>query len=165
MNMSTPATETNGNGAGSESATNQFVLQKIYIKDLSFEAPNSPAVFVDNETDTTDPQIQMNLKNSHTDLGGDNYEVALHVSIHATAKERTLFMVEVEQAGIFMIKGYKENDQKALVGSYCPSTLFPYVREEISSIIGKGGFPAILLQPINFDALFAQALKEQAERA
>ncbi len=152
--------ETNGNG--SASGTGQFSLQKIYIKDLSFEAPNTPDVFTNNGTELTEPQIQLNLKNSHANLSGDNVEVNLHASLHATLKERTLFMVEIDQAGIFLIKGYGEKERQALIGTYCPSALFPYLREAISDVIGKGGFPAILLQPINFDALFAQAMQEQS---
>lgn len=161
--MSESAKETNGNGSAPE--TGQFALQKIYIKDLSFEAPHTPDVFVDGEADRAEPQIQLNLKNSHADLPGNNCEVVLHVNVHATVKDRTLFMVELDQAGIFLIKGYRKEDRRELLGTYCPSTLFPYAREVISSVIGKGGFPAMLLQPINFDALFAQALEEQATQA
>ena len=153
---------TNGNGSAATSATGQFALQKIYIKDLSFEAPNTPDVFVDGDAEQADPQITLNLKNQHASLSGDNYEVVLHANLHATLNDRTLFLIEIDQAGIFLIKGYKEEERKALIGTYCPSTLFPFMREAISSVIGKGGFPAILLQPINFDALFAQAMKEHA---
>jgi len=152
--------ETNGNG--STTGTGQFALQKIYIKDLSFEAPNTPDVFTNNESELNEPQIQLNLKNSHANLAGDNVEVLLHASLHATLKESTLFMVEIDQAGIFLIKGYGDKERQALIGTYCPSALFPYLREAISDVIGKGGFPAILLQPINFDALFAQAMQEQS---
>jgi len=158
--MTESSKETNGNG--SALATGQFALQKIYIKDLSYEAPNAPDVFVDDQGEQADPQIQLNLKNQHADLPGDNCEVVLHASLHATVNDRTLFMIEIDQAGIFLIQGYKEEERKALIGTYCPSALFPYMRETISSVIGKGGFPAILLQPINFDALFAQAMQEHA---
>jgi len=161
--MNETTKETNGNG--SASATGQFSLQKIYVKDLSFEAPNAPAVFIDGDADQNEPQIQLNLKNSHSDLSEDNVEVVLHASIHATQNDRTLFMVEIDQAGIFLIKSYLDEERKTLLGTYCPATLFPYMRETISSIIGKGGFPAMLLQPINFDALFAQAQQKQAQQA
>jgi len=159
--MNEIANETNGNG--SASAAGQFSLQKIYVEDLSFEAPNTPSIFMDSEADQDEPQIQLNLKNSHSNLSQDNVEVVLHASIHATQKDRTLFMVEIDQAGIFLIKGYLDQERKTLIGTYCPSTLFPYLRETISSLIGKGGFPAMLLQPINFDALFAQAQQEQTQ--
>ena len=159
--MNETTNETNGNG--SAAAAGQFSLQKIYVKDLSFEAPNAPDVFIDDDADQVEPQLQLNLKNSHSSLSEDNVEVVLHASIHATQKDRTLFMVEIDQAGIFLIKGYGDEERKTLIGTYCPSTLFPYLRETISSLIGKGGFPAMLLQPINFDALFAQAQQEQAQ--
>ena len=165
--MNETAKESNGKdsgGNGSSATTGQFALQKIYVKDLSYEAPNAPGVFIDSDADTEEPQIQLNLKNSHSDLTQENVEVVLHASIHATQQDRTLFMIEVEQAGIFTINGYNDEQRRALIGTYCPSTLFPYLRETISSLIGKGGFPAMLLQPINFDALFAQAQMEQAQQ-
>ena len=127
--------ETKGNGSTPE--TGQFALQKIYIKDLSFEAPNTPDIFVDNDADLTEPQIQLNLKNSHASLTGDNIEVVLHASMHATLNDRTIFMVEIEQAGIFLIKGYSDEERQALIGTYCPSTLFPYLREAIAAVVGK----------------------------
>jgi preprotein translocase subunit SecB len=161
--MNETTKETNGNG--STAATGQFSLQRIYVKDLSFEVPNAPDVFIDDDADQVEPQLQLNLKNSHSSLSEDNVEVVLHASIHATQKDRTLFMVEIDQAGIFLIKGYGDDERKTLIGTYCPSTLFPYLRETISSLIGKGGFPAMLLQPINFDALFAQAQQEQQAQA
>ena len=152
------------NGNGSTLKKGQFALQKIYIKDMSFEAPHAPGVFVDGDTELDEPQIQLNLKNSHASLSEDNVEVVLHASLHATVKDRTLFMVEIDQAGIFLIQGYRAEERKTLIGTYCPSALFPYLREAVSSIIGKGGFPAMLLQPINFDALFAQAMQEQSRQ-
>ncbi|MAF82567.1 MAG: protein-export chaperone SecB [Gammaproteobacteria bacterium] len=161
--MNKPAAETSGNGSATETA--QFALQKIYISDLSFEAPSTPDIFINGEADQSAPEIQLNIKNSHADLPGDNCEVILHISVHATVKDRTLFMVELEQTGIFLIKGYPNEERQALLGTYCPSTLFPYAREAISSVIGKGGFPVMLLQPINFDALFTQAMQEQASQA
>jgi preprotein translocase subunit SecB len=161
--MNETTKETNGNG--STAATGQFSLQRLYVKDLSFEVPNAPDVFIDDDADQVEPQLQLNLKNSHSSLSEDNVEVVLHASIHATQKDRTLFMVEIDQAGIFLIKGYGDDERKTLIGTYCPSTLFPYLRETISSLIGKGGFPAMLLQPINFDALFAQAQQEQQAQA
>jgi preprotein translocase subunit SecB len=161
--MNESAAETNGNG--STTAPTQFALQKIYISDLSFEVPNTPNIFIGADADQPAPDIQLNIKNSHADLPGDNCAVILHLSVRATIKDRTLFMVELEQAGIFLIKGYSTEERRALLGTYCPSALFPYARETISSIIGKGGFPAMLLQPINFDALFSQAIQKQTAQA
>lgn len=149
--------ETNGNGANSDQP--QFGLQQIYVKDLSFEAPNTPAAFTQEQVE---PEIKLNLKNSHTSVGTDTYEIVLQVSVHATVKDNTLFLVEIDQAGIFFIKGYPPVELNKLIGTYCPTTLFPYVRETIASTIGKGGFPSMLLQPINFDALYAQASQDSS---
>lgn len=153
MNDKSP--DSNGNGANNDQL--QFALQQIYVKDLSFEAPTTPATFAQEQVE---PEIKLNLKNSHTAVGTDTYEIVLHVSVHATVKEKTVFLVEIDQAGLFFIKGYPPAELTKLIGTYCPTTLFPYVRETISTTIGKGGFPSILLQPINFDALYAQAAQE-----
>lgn len=143
-----------GGGNGSGGSLRQFSLQRLYIKDMSFEAPNAPGIF--NEA-PGDPDVNLNLRNSHTALDGDNHEVVLHLNIHAKVGGRSLFLVELDQAGIFLIKGYGEDELKQLLGTYCPATLFPYAREAISSTVAKGGFPPLVLQPINFDALYAQA--------
>ncbi|MFW2403256.1 MAG: protein-export chaperone SecB [Gammaproteobacteria bacterium] len=144
-----------GNGAG---GGQQFALELIYVKDMSFEVPNAPEVFTQNQAET---QVNMNLQNAHKKVGDDSYEVTLTISLHATLEDRTMFMVELEQAGVFRISGFPDEAMRQLISATCPSTLFPYARESVSSMIARGGFPAILLQPINFDALFAQA---EAER-
>lgn len=156
--MNDKTSEASGNGANSDQP--QFALQQIYVKDLSFEAPNTPAAFAQGKDE---PEIKLNLKNSHTTVATDTYEIVLHVSVHATVKDNTLFLVEMDQAGIFFIKGYPTAEVTKLIGTYCPTTLFPYVRETIASTIGKGGFPSMLLQPINFDALYAQASEESSQ--
>lgn len=150
--------ETTGNG--SDSAMRQFALQRIYVKDLSFEVPSAPMIFAELKAD---PEIQLNLKNSHVALGNDNHEVILHISVHAKVDEQTVFLIEIDQAGIFRIHGYAEDELKRLAGTYCPATLFPYARETIASTVTKGGFPPLTLQPINFDALYAQAAEETAK--
>ena len=152
--------DTKNDGNGSAQQTRQFALQKIYVKDLSFEAPKTPGVFIDEEIG--EPKIELNLKNAHSRLSADICEVILHVSVHATVNDNTLFMVEVEQAGLFLIKGYADDEIRRLLGTWCPSTLFPYVRETVSSLIGKGGFAPMLLQPLDFDTLFAQAMQERS---
>jgi len=156
--MNDKTTDSNGNGAHADQP--QFALQQIYIKDLSFEAPKTPASFA---TQQLEPEIKLNLKNSHTTVATDTYEIVLHVSVHATVKDSTLFLVEIDQAGVFFIKGYPPVELSKLIGTYCPTTLFPYVRETIASTIGKGGFPSMLLQPINFDALYAQASQDNTQ--
>ena len=152
--------KTQKNGNGSDRNSRQFTLQRIYVKDCSFEAPNAPAIFAEQEVE---PEIQLNLRNAHTALGNDTLEVVLHVSAHAKVGQRTLFLIELDQAGIFQIKGYQAEELKRLLGTYCPTTLFPYARETISSMVAKGGFPPLTLQPINFDALYAQASKETSD--
>jgi len=140
-----------GNGTGTDEK--QFLLKQLYIKDLSYEAPNAPDVFNEQKVDT---DTQMNIKSSHRQLASETYEVVLHLSIHAKNAEQSVFLVELEQAGVFVIKGYTESDIKGLLATYCPATLFPYAREAISSAVGRGGFPPLMLQPINFDVLYAQ---------
>jgi preprotein translocase subunit SecB len=144
----------NGNG-GAAATTRQFSLRQLYVKDISFESPNVPDIF----TGQFEPEVKLNLHSAHKPLGDDLYEVVLHLNVHATAKEKSLFLVEVEQAGLFQVSGYTMDEAKVILGIHSPATLFPYAREVISSLVGKGGFPALVLQPINFEALYAQALK------
>ena len=139
----------------------QLVLQKIYIRDLSYESPKSPEIFRTNVT----PQTQLNLRSSNRDLGSGNTEVSLTLTIEAKDKDATIFLIEIAQAGVFLIEGYSQQERAVLLGSFCPATLYPFAREAIADIVTKGGFPTLLLQPINFDALFAQASKSAAEQA
>jgi len=141
----------------------QIAIQKIYIKDFSFESPRTPAVFTKSDWS---PQTNLNLRSTHSAGPDDSHEVVLTVTIEAKEKDDTFFLVELAQAGLFHIVGYGDDEFKALVGSYCPNILFPYARESVAGIISKGGFPEFLLQPINFDALYAQGMaqaKAQAE--
>lgn len=139
----------------------QLLLQKIYVKDLSFESPNAPEVFTGNFS----PQTQLNMRSANKDVGNDNFEVVMTLTVESKAGEKTLFLIEIVQAGVFLIKGYSDEERAILIGSFCPNTLYPFAREAIADIVGKGGFPQLLLQPINFDALFAQAQREQQQRA
>lgn len=138
-------------------------IVKIYVKDLSFESPQSPGVF---RAEEWSPKTNLNLRSTHTPLEDNLHEVVLTISIQATAKDddKTMFLVELHQAGLFAIEGYSEGEFSALVGSFCPNILFPYARETIASLIQKGGFPEFILQPLNFDALYTQTLQQrQAE--
>jgi preprotein translocase subunit SecB len=137
----------------------QLVLQKIYIKDLSFESPRSPGVFASNVS----PQTKLNIKSSASEVAPDTQEVTLTLTVEAVNEDKTLFMLEIEQAGLFRIQGYSAEEARMLIGSYCPGTLYPFAREAISDVITRGGFPQLLLQPINFDALYAQVLKDRAD--
>ena len=138
----------------------QLVLQKIYIKDLSFESPKSPEVFTTNAAPTT----QLNLRYGNRDIGDDNVEVTLTITVEAKDGETTLFLVELTQAGVFSVRGCNAEQKAQIVGSYCPNTLYPFAREAIAELVQRGGFPQLLLQPINFDALYAQALQERAQQ-
>ena len=143
-----------------EDSTEKVVaLQTMYIKDVSFEAPNSPDVFLESDIS---PETKINLSNTHNKIGDDSYDVQLKIKVESTYGEKTMFLAEVEQAGVFLIKGYNEEEIKGLIAVFCPNTLFPFVRELVSSLVTKGGFPALLLQPINFDAIYSQAIEEAA---
>ncbi|WP_266169265.1 protein-export chaperone SecB [Dyella subtropica] len=146
--------------ANGQAGQPQLVLQKIYVKDVSYEAPNAPQIFQEiGETDQQ-PQVQLNLGQKATDLGNDLYEVVLSLTLTCTVGERTAYLAEVQQAGVFGVAGFNEADHAGIIGSYCPNLLFPYARQVISALVMEGGFPPFLLQPINFDALYA----EQARR-
>ena len=140
----------------------QLAIQKIYVKDFSFESPKTPQVF--GQTDLA-PKTDLNLRSTHTAGSENDHEIILTISIEAKEKESTIFLIELHQAGLFHISGYNEDEFKAIVGSFCPNILFPYARESIANIVSKGGFPEFILQPINFDALYAQGLAQAAEQA
>jgi preprotein translocase subunit SecB len=139
-----------------QTPTKQLLLQKIYVKDLSFESPKAPEIFKSN----SDAKTQLNLRTSSRDIGNDELEVALTLTIEAKDQDQTLFLIEVVQAGVFSVQGYSPEERGLIAGSFCPSTLYPYAREVVSDIATKGGFPQLLLQAINFDALYAQARQE-----
>ena len=137
----------------------QVAIQKIYIKDFSFESPHTPDVFRKKDWE---PKTNLNLRSSHTSGSDNTHEVVLTLTIEAKDGEESIFLIELHQAGLFLIAGYTEEEFKAVVGSFCPNMLFPYARETISTVVAKGGFPEFILQPINFDALYAHG-KAQAE--
>ena len=140
----------------------QIAIQKIYVKDFSFESPKSPQVFQSQEWS---PQTDLNLRSTHTPASYSVHEVVLTVTIEAKEEDDTVFLIELQQAGLFHIAGYTEEEFKAIIGSFCPNILFPYARESIAGMIQKGGFPEFVLQPINFDALYLQAKQQQAQGA
>jgi len=138
----------------------QFSIQKIYIKDMSFETPNSPKVF----TEKWEPSVEFNLGTNVLPLENSMYEVALIVTITVKNSDTTAYLVEVNQAGIFALGGFSDAEMGPMLASFCPNILFPYAREVISDLVTKGGFPQMLLAPVNFDALYAQHL-QQAQQA
>jgi preprotein translocase subunit SecB len=139
----------------------QLLLQKIYVKDLSFESPKAPMVFTQNVS----PQTQLNVRSSAQQVAADTQEVTLTITVEAKDKDATLFLAEVAQAGIFFVQGYTPEERSILIGSFCPNTLYPFAREVVAELVSKGGFPPLLLQPLNFDAIYAQALQDRAARA
>ena len=143
-----------GEGAASPVGAVQVSLQSVYLKDCSYESPNGPRV---PNNQTWEPKFQLNMNTSAEDLAPDVREVMLTITLEAKQGDATLYLVEVKQAGVFTIAGASAEDLKRLIGSFCPSVLFPYAREVISDLIIKGGFPNFLLPLVNFDALFAQA--------
>ncbi|MDH3327113.1 MAG: protein-export chaperone SecB [Gammaproteobacteria bacterium] len=145
------------NAATQENAERNFQIQKIYLKDVSFETPNTPAIFQQK----WEPEIGLQLGNSATTLGDNVHEIILTITVTAKIGEETAYLCEIKQAGIFTISGYTDQDMGAMAGSYCPNILFPYAREAISDLVVKGGFPQMLLAPVNFDGLYQQHLQQQ----
>ncbi len=159
MAQTTPA---NGQDSG-QNPQPQMSLQKIYVKDSSFEAPNAPQIFKDLGEAQVEPQVQLNLSQESNKLEQDTHEVVLTLTLTCSVGEHTAYLAEVHQAGIFGIAGFSAEDEAGILGSYCPNLLFPYARQVISSLVLEGGFPPFLLQPINFDALYAEQMRRNAQ--
>jgi len=140
----------------------QFAIQKIYLKDVSFESPNSPQAFTEGEWQ---PKINVQINSSNSVIAQDTYEVVLDITVTADQNEKTAFLAEVKQAGIFTIAGFPEENLGGMVGAFCPESLFPYAREAISELISKGGFPPLYLAPVNFNALYTQQLQQNQAAA
>jgi preprotein translocase subunit SecB len=148
--------------AEQEKNQRQILLQKIYVKDFSYESPNTPEVFTKGDWS---PTTNLNLRSAHNPSHSDVHEVVLTVTVDAKHEDKTLFLVEIQQAGLFQISGYSKDEFEAIVGTFCPNTLFPYAREAVANVIARGGFPEFLLQPINFDALYAESRKQAQAQA
>ena len=152
-------TEKNTEAAKKNDDNREFVIQKIFLKDASFETPNTPGIFQKEWK----PEVSLQLGNAATTLDSDVHEIVITVTITAKLGEETAYLCEIKQAGIFTIKGYSEQDMGLMAGSYCPNILFPYAREAVSDLVVKGGFPQMLLAPVNFDALYQQHMQQQAQ--
>ncbi len=139
----------------------QFAVQRIYTKDLSYESPNAPDIF----RGEWKPKHELNINTKINQLDANIYEVILSVTVSAQVEEKTAFIVEVQQAGIFSISGFPEQELAPMLGAYCPTLLFPYAREVITDLVVKGSFPQLVLQHVNFDALFAQHHMQQAKES
>ena len=147
--------------ATQEPAQQQFVLQRIYNKDLSFESPATPEVFKKQ----WQPKVNVDLNTRSNAIDEDgNFEVVLTITVTSKMEEETAFLAEVQQAGIFFITGFEPDQLRRVLGTAAPNILFPYARETIDNLVVKGGFPALMLSPVSFDALFEQALAQQAQQ-
>ena len=149
---------TNGAVAPAEAAGPAFTVEKIYVKDVSFEVPGAPAIFTEN----VQPELQLNLNQRVQRLGENAFEVVLGVTLTCKAGDKTAYVAEVQQAGIFGLMGLEAQAVDVLLGTQCPNILFPYVRQLVSDLVQAGGFPPFFLQPINFEALYAESLRQRA---
>jgi preprotein translocase subunit SecB len=139
----------------------QFNVQRIYTKDISFETPNSPAVFQKEWK----PEIKLDIDTRTQEVSTNLFEVTLSITVTATNDGDTAFLCEVQQAGIFAIGEMPDNNKAHMLGSYCPNLLFPYARETVSNLVNRGTFPVLNLAPVNFDAIFAQYVQKRKEDA
>ncbi|MGQ7246280.1 protein-export chaperone SecB [Halomonas sp. V046] len=161
--------EDNNQNAGAQAAGEQekpqlqFSLQRIYVKDISFEAPNSPSVF----GQPFKPKVGLDLDTRSAKVGEDMFEVVIKVTAQVTHSESgtTCFLAEIEQAGLFRIAGIEGDQLDHTLGAFCPNVLFPYARECIDNLVNRGGFPPLMLAPVNFEALYAQKKRRAAEQA
>ena len=151
---------TNGAVAPAEAATGPaFIIEKIYVKDVSFESPNSPAIFNEN----AQPELQLNLNQRVQRLAENAFEVVLGVTLTCKVGDKTAYVAEVQQAGVFGLMGLEPQAIDVLLGTQCPNILFPYAREALDSLVTRGSFPALMLSPVNFDALYAQELQRMQQ--
>jgi preprotein translocase subunit SecB len=140
----------------------QVALQTVYLKDSSYESPNGPRLPANQ---AWEPKFQLNMNTSSEQISPEAHEVVLTITLEAKQAENTLYLVEIKQAGVFAVSGAAPEELKRVIGSFCPSVLFPYAREVISDLITKGGFPSFLLPLVNFEALYAQAASAPAQAA
>ena len=137
-----------------------FHIQRIYMKDMSFETPKTPHIFQQDWT----PDVQLEVTSDHTVLSDNAYEVVLRLTVTAKMAEEVAFLCEIQQAGIFTIEGIPDQNMENTLGAYCPNILYPYARESVSSLVLRGSFPQLNLGPINFDALFTAKKQKQAQQ-
>ena len=141
-------------------AERRISIQKIYLKDFSFESPQTPQVFGEGKWD---PKTNLNLRSTHSAGTGDHHEVVLTITVETKQDDKTIFLIELQQAGLFQITGYSDEEFSAVVGSFCPNVLFPYARSMVSQLVSQGGFPQLLLPPVNFDALYLNAQAQSVQ--
>ncbi|MBE0462203.1 protein-export chaperone SecB [Halomonas sp. AOP43-A1-21] len=152
-----------GAAASGDKPQLKFSLQRIYVKDISFEAPNSPSVF----KQAFKPKVNLDLNTSSTKIADDQYEVVIKVTAQVNDNETgtTSFLAEVQQAGLFRISGIEGAQLEQTLGAFCPNLLFPYARECVDNLVNRGGFPPLMLAPVNFEAMYAQRKQREAQQA
>ena len=151
----------NGAAAGAQPNGPQFTVEKIYVKDVSFEAPRTPAAFGEQGQ----PQLQMNLNQRVNRVAEGTFEVVLGINLTCKLPDdKTVYLVEVQQAGLFNLSGFDDQSLDAMLGTHCPTILYPYARQIIGDLIQAGGFAPFLLQPINFEALYAEGLRQRSQQ-
>lgn len=155
-------TDTEAAATTTEAPAQFFKIQRVYLKDVSYESPQTPAVFVGNTS--WQPNVSLHLNTESTKLENDMYECVLTVTATVKLDEEVAYLCEIKQAGLFLIRGFDEQRLGPMLGSFCPNLLFPFAREEIASLVQKGGFPQLLLDPVNFDALYAQHVQAAAKQ-
>lgn len=138
----------------------QFEIQRIYVKDISFEAPNTPHTF----SEEWKPEVTLNLETKSNRIQDNSHEVVLSITATVISNKKNAFLIEVHQAGVFVINGFESDQMHQMLGSFCPNILFPYAREVVSDIVVRGGFPQLILAPVNFDALYHQHLEQQGKQ-
>ncbi|MGD8998893.1 MAG: protein-export chaperone SecB [Granulosicoccaceae bacterium] len=149
--------------AATDTSQQHFAIQKIYMKDISYESPNSPDIF---KGEDWQPNMNVQIQSRSTSLADKVFEIVLMVTVTAKLEDdRTAYLAEVQQAGIFNINGFDDENMTYMLGSYCPNILFPYARECLTDLVARGGFPQMVLQPVNFDALLAQQLEKTQQEA
>lgn len=146
--------------AGANGEQPAVTLQSVYVKDLSFEAPKGPFVPAQEK----DPKISLNLSTASSVVAQDVHEVVLTVTLEAKSGDVPVYVAEVKQGGVFTVRGFGADDTRRILGAFAPNVLFPYVRQTVSDMISKGGFPPFFLPPVNFDALYERSRQEQAAR-
>jgi preprotein translocase subunit SecB len=156
--MMSDETLNGANEAATQANGPNFTVEKIYVKDVSFEVPGAPAIYSENIA----PELNLNLNQRVQRLAENAFEVILGVTLTCKAGDKTAYVAEVQQAGVFGLAGFDAQTIDALLGTQCPSILFPYVRQLLSDLIQAGGFPPFFLQPINFDGLYAETLRQRA---
>lgn len=149
-----------GAGAAQDKGTERtYGLQRVYLKDVSFESPRAPEIFEGEWK----PSLSVNIGTRVRPVAEDHYEVVLSLTVEAKQGDEVAFLVELQQAGVFLVAGFSDQERHQILGILCPQNLFPFAREEVANLALKGGFPQILLQPINFERMYQQSLQQKQQ--